>query len=190
MKKREPADAFGLSLLDVLSNALGGVILLMLIVVLTIKGNDKKRLNLSQEERPGEWYTVLDFEKKKPEVQFNLLLAQISLLGAKEDGQFGELELTENTQYCGISKENSERKNAEWFILRHGVKKEKWEVKFKEPYEGVYPDSIAVVITIDEKICCSKIVKVTDVNEPLLTVQERGEKQPEITISGNKKCPY
>jgi len=78
-KRKDSADAFGLSLMDVLSNALGGVILLVLIVAVTLKGNDRLRKNKPEEERQGVDYTSLDFKRSKITQKFelNVLTVQI-----------------------------------------------------------------------------------------------------------------
>ena len=182
-KKREPVDAFGLSLLDVLSNALGGLILLMLIVAVTLKGNDKRRLNLPEEERQGQKYTELEFQKKKPEVKFNLLLVQITLYGSD-----ASLEFEGDRSNCSLTKStaNGNKESEDWFILRIGEKEKDWSVTYAQnAFDNIrYPDSIAVFVTIDEMVYCAEIFNNIDKNAPVLEVKESKSENIDIKIGG------
>ncbi|MCO6490083.1 MAG: hypothetical protein J5I98_16850 [Phaeodactylibacter sp.] len=180
-KKREPVDPFGLSLLDVLSNALGGVILLMLIVAVTLKGNDKKRLNLPQESLQGKNYTKTTFNKKeKPEVEINILLAQIQLIGNK-----GALKLESDVPNCVLSQSTSaDTMRNDWLVVRHGIVKGEWSVVLNEPAHIGPRDSVAVFITLAELAKCSEVAELKNLNQPVLRVVENGSNDPDIYIAG------
>lgn len=184
-KKREPADAFGVSLLDVLSNALGGLILLVLIVAVTLKGNDKRRLNLPQEERKGINYTEINFDKADLNLKFNLLLLQIELIGGE-----GEISLSGDTEGCIVTRSNSDAKDKKnnWFVMRNGEKVGAWQIDLKNSSADNPPESIAIFITVDEKVYCSGIVDIKDISDPLVTIVESKENSPFIQVV-NKTCP-
>lgn len=95
-KRKPPADAFGLSLMDVLSNALGGVILLVMIVAVTLKGNDRLRKNKPEEERAGQEYTALDLDRSPvvPARQLKTVVLQIHFTGAPRELSVDEGEHT------------------------------------------------------------------------------------------------
>jgi hypothetical protein len=128
-KKRTPGDAFGLSLLDVLSNALGGLILLVLIVAVTIKGNDLKRLYLPQEGRPGLYYTELKFDQEDLEPVENILLAQIRLIGDAD--RMAVPRLSGDVAQCTLlpSPVSEGTRISDWMAVRKGEVDGTWSIK-------------------------------------------------------------
>lgn len=181
IKRREPVDPFGLSLLDVLSNALGGLILLMLVVAITTKGNDEKRLNLPSEDTQGQNYTVVTVsKKKKPELKFNLLIAQINLYGSS-----AELSLAgEFTGNCSLSSRGDSLKR-QWLAIRlDNMQNKEWEVKFKNPSDHPGLDSIAILVTCSDLVTCYDVIKYEPGQESILKVREMLKSQPEISFLG------
>ena len=178
-KRKEPADAFGLSLLDVLSNALGGVILLTLIVAATIKGNDKLRLNLPPDLERGNDYTDLDFDvKKKKKIEFDLLIIQMELIGGTSELKlFGE-----DLSHCSISKRtiSDDQLNVsdEWLIVRQNKMDSNWSIEFSDTEN--LPDSIAVIITLDNLTPFGEKVEISGTK--ILNINESLTSKPNITI--------
>ncbi|MEL6629486.1 MAG: hypothetical protein AAFU33_16365 [Bacteroidota bacterium] len=184
-KRRQPSDPFGVSLLDVLSNALGGVILLVLIVAVTIDGNDKRRLNLPPEERKGINYTEINFDKAELDLSLNLLLIQIELIGGD-----GEIRLSGDSENCILTQTHrgSSEKKPNWLVIRTGENLGTWDISLKENSSTIPPNAVAIFITVDEKVYCSGIVDIQDVSTPLVTVVESKQNNPFIKV-GDKTCP-
>ncbi len=87
MKKKNPKDPFGLSLLDVLSNALAGTIILMLIVAVSVGGNDKSKKSKIYSKNQGSRMTLSPSNNSTSiETNFDELTIQIfSDLQIKEE---------------------------------------------------------------------------------------------------------
>jgi len=190
VKRKNAADAFGLSLLDVLSNALGGVILLMLIIAATINGNDKRRLNKPQESKQGKKYSAIEFEKGEKKNEFNLLLAQVRLINGSGEISIGG----EHNNKCSLAKyitDISPDMETNWLAIRMGEMNGTWDLILHPGTGTTYPDSVSVFITIDDIPYCSKIVKLKrDLKDNiLLSVREQGKDQPQINIAGTTACP-
>jgi hypothetical protein len=191
-KKKEAPDAFGLSLLDVLSNALGGLIILMLIVAVTKKGNDEKQLNLPSEEKEGKIRTDINFEKMKKHTDNDILIIQLKLLGGG-----GVLRLQGNgIRNCSLSQFNSNdtlgnsadttlQQADNWMAVRMGEQKAEWRVVLVTGRV----DSVAVFITKNANVYCSDIVKLENNGAPLISVEDKGKGQSIIKIAGVKNCP-
>lgn len=176
-KRKEPVDAFGLSLLDVLSNAVGGVILLVLIVAITLRGNDYKRLNLPDEQKSGEIYTVLKFDKSKNDKKenMNLLVVQIKFHGGSM-----KCEITGENSECSLgiedtSEQVTNRGFKEMIIFRkkNDQEQRKWEVIAKENDSPSIPDSISIFVTANDKVICASTRGYTKQNSlPILSVSD------------------
>lgn len=183
-KRKEAVDPFGLSLLDVLSNALGGVILLMMIVAVTIKGNDSRKLNLPQEADQGERYTEVKFKPKNTKVEYFLLTAQIDLIGGggslSLDGDIKNEILTKSTSpFRGESRE--------WLVIRQGKSKGRWQVRLDPksiPTGDTFPDSVSVMITLDNKVSCSEVVEIGDRSGDYIMLLDVIEKENLYIIAG------
>jgi len=190
-KKREQADPFGLSLLDVLSNALGGVILLMLIVAVTIKGRDDRKLNEAKEERQGANYTVKAFEKiEKPndETNFDLMLVQVAIIGSGKVNL--ELKTDASTNdCCSLVKQISGggRKGvSEYMVVRNGTYNGEWELLLSSSslLKGI--QSVEFYVTHNKQVYCAESGVPT--GKTLLKVREYKGDQPEIRVFGRTLC--
>ncbi len=194
-KRKEPVDAFGLSLLDVLSNAVGGVILLVLIVAVTLRGNDYKRLNLPDEQRSGEAYTVLKFDKSKNEKKknMNLLVVQIKFHGGSM-----KCEISGDASECSLgiedtSEQLTNRGFKEMIIFRKKTDQEqrKWEITTVENDTRSIPDSVSVFVTANDKVICASTRAYTKQNSvPILSVSDSDElKNISVKFLGSD-CTY
>ncbi|MCG8330167.1 MAG: hypothetical protein MI974_20885 [Chitinophagales bacterium] len=175
--KRKAVDPFGMSLLDVLSNALGGVILLMLIVAATLKGNDKKRLNLPPEGEQGIIYTELDFEILDLDLDMEILIVQIQL---SEPAKL-TLDAPDNA-FVSMSTND----NVNWLILQEKKAEEGWQVRF--PYSSNRsPNTASIAVNLNGWPLCVSTIALSPGASTLLSVA-RGEGQPIINMAG-KSCP-
>ena len=185
-KKKEAPDAFGLSLLDVLSNALGGLIILMLIVAVTKKGNDERRLNQPDEGREGKIYTDTKFDTTKMKIDNEILIVQLRVFGK------GELKLDlkqDKFSHCSLSKfsdNDTLKPSNNWMIVRMGEQNAKWTVNVVGSDKV---DSVAVFVTKNAKVFCSNIVIIDNNGAPLIAVEDKGKQQSIIKIGGIKSCP-
>lgn len=189
-KRKEAVDPFGLSLLDVLSNALGGLILLMLIVAVTIKGNDEKRLNLQQESSQGENYTVITIPErlKQPKLETDILIAQIKVFGGSP-----ELSLAGAFEgHCSLSKYvdtlDTKKHSSEWLVIRKNKMDGDWEVRLDKNSDHSPPDSIAILITWKELVTCHEVLMFNQQRESILRIKESLHGQPEIFLLGKQTC--
>lgn len=194
-KKREQADPFGLSLLDVLSNALGGVILLMLIVAVTIKGRDDRKLNEAQEERQGSNYTVKVFEKtKKPsnDLNFDLMLVQVAIVGTEK----AELDLVTDASTngcCSLAKLATSGHNesiTEYMVIRNGIYDGEWELRLKPLPSATSIQSVDFYVTHNKQVYCAEKGTPTGTGgaTTLLSIRESKAGQPQIRIFGRTLC--
>jgi len=189
-KRKAPVDPFGLSLMDVLSNALGGVILLMLIVAATIKGKDKEHLNRLPEDDQGAEHTAVEFVRGKPALK-SLMLVQIELLGGE-----GTLILSGEKQFCSLSKRRKDQAPEmdslhqtspyaqDWLIIRNGNFSGTWKVDLEIDPNGNRPDSVGVFISTGTLIKCVITTKLILNKKTILEVREQKNGEPEITIAG------
>lgn len=163
--RREKQDAFGLSFLDVLSNSLGSVILLVIIVGASMSGNDKRKLNKIDEGAMGEIFTDSKFDTiKKLDLDLDIIIAQIEI------PKNGELELdVKDCTSCTISESSRGDFNTYLIVRPHKIKKN-WQVIVKK---GKLPEAINMFVTWNEKIICGNQFEVKpntsilEINEPI-----------------------
>ncbi|MBV6504653.1 MAG: hypothetical protein ILNGONEN_00203 [Syntrophorhabdaceae bacterium] len=179
MPKR-PNDAFGLSLLDVLSNALGATILLMMIVAASLGKGDEKRRNLPVEEGEGENVTVLDFYPEPSRSSLHLLVIQIRLFG--DDAEFCSLRIEGEQDSCTIAQGINKR--SEWLVTRKGRLERQWFVVLEA--QKTLPDSFSVLATSDDQPLVSEVRRLDknlgQLERTLLSVSEKSDLPPEIQI--------
>ncbi|MCG3158228.1 MAG: hypothetical protein DKINENOH_04869 [bacterium] len=148
MAKR-PGDPFGLSLMDVLSNALGGTLLLMMIVAASIGLRDEEQRELPAEEGGGEFETVKIIPLRrvpsdKPDL--SLLVIQIRFWGSRSIKLY--LNGIESDESCSIGSIANDP--SEWLVIRKGRRDNNWSVIAKAQSIQDLPEKITVLATSDD----------------------------------------
>jgi len=164
--RKLPADAFGLSLLDVLSNALGAVLLLMMIVSASVGGNDEERHDLPVEEGAGQTVTALEFKLHEPNTpKSGLIVAQIRLFGGDVESLNLIFKDATADDIRGVHRGIKDR--SQWLVLKRGRRLGQWSLHIAARRHGALPDSISVMATIDDYPMPPKLIHLNDKNTQL-----------------------
>lgn len=138
-KAKKVADPFGLSLMDVLSNALGGMILLLLIVAASIKSNESQKKVRKDETEPGAGGSIatLSFVESKntPKYDYILYHYTLKITGTNKDSVI--LELRGDAKHISLARGEGENKNI-WHVIwgvegEQNKEKHLWQVVCQNP---------------------------------------------------------
>lgn len=180
-RRREPADAFGASLLDVLSNLFGALILLMLIIAVLIR-NDIFRLNRPDEGSLGNFHSTNFKKPERAKDKLNFLVAQIQLEGSGElqyDGPQSIAKSIKLGQGAASDVENY------WSIVRQGQIAGTWSIVPKGNDQGI--ERVCITVKVDGLSVCSISQAYVTGSQAVLKITEREVGGPVIFVGG-KPC--
>lgn len=146
MKKRGEGN-IALALLDVLSNGLAGIMLLLIIIGSTISSNKTEAENKEKTANGGDRVSVSKFKEiDTKDIKMHLLLIQVHLHFDDETiDNKTSIEIIGNDKNCNVLK--SELNKNEWAVTRIGEKKSDWSLKFNTNSNTELPNAISVFIT-------------------------------------------
>lgn len=182
LKRREPVDAFGASLLDVLSNLFGALILLMLIIAVLIR-NDIYRLYKPDEGSVGQRPSNTFLKPKPAKEKLQFLVAEITLTGEgdlRTEVWGGDAALSSRVSLC---EGEGKKIGTHWLALRQGSFSGTWSVIPKSTNHSI--EGVCVEVKIDGLSVCSIAQPYRSGN--LLKVKEIKNGLAEITVAG-KPC--
>lgn len=186
---RRPADAFGLSLLDVLSNALGGTMLLMMIVAASVGGIGNQKENLPVEGATGEFMTEPEeFERRPPQDKLSLLVIQVRFWGGTPGADSlyfdpNSFPPKSSSVSYGISDQS------QWLVMKKEPLKKDLVVILETESNHLMPDSVSIFATLDAHPLCSCRDRIPDINRSnyeLLRISEDSSEKPNIYLFGEK----
>lgn len=148
MAKRPP-DPFGLSLLDVLSNALGATIVLMMIVAVNISSDaEQQHQDAQTDESQGEMIT-LQLKPTADNERSKLMVLQIRLIGGNPRNC--RLEAISSRPIPEISIQQGKYDPSQWLVFKRGRFYFTWQVILKGHQYQDLPDTVYVLPTMDDR---------------------------------------